>query len=132
MSYKSRYTLPSAGSSGDGVLDERARSHTPSHQRQRKVSRTAIVLRAWDSFKWTEEDMTHLRSLVSEAQSLSNREFSIHILLHVKNQPKVETMSKNTTESAGMETVPDEFRSITEPWTYEDCQERYPSVGEYE
>lgn len=97
------------------------------HQRQDENitmgSRTAIVLRAWDGFTWTGDDVRNVRAMVTELSLASGGEYQIFVLLHVKNETSTFTVS---------DLVPEEFRNMTEVWTYNDTRSAYLKVGESE
>ncbi|KAF2161547.1 hypothetical protein M409DRAFT_58946 [Zasmidium cellare ATCC 36951] len=65
MTHDTRYDLPSTRR--DTYERDNALSTSP-HQTEQ--SRTAVVFRAWDGFKWTPDDVQHLRSMISELSEL--------------------------------------------------------------
>lgn len=95
--------------------------------RKRGVRRTAIVLRAWDQFLWTDDDIRNVRALISEVFLLGN-DYSVHILLQIKGY----VAPGQDLETAKGRLIPAEFANITEAWTTSDSQNAYPAVGEYQ
>jgi hypothetical protein len=82
------------------------------------LPRTAVVVRVWDDFKYREEDILHLRALISELSLGSGGEYDVHLLVQVKDEAKypiwadAETYRKHLAES-----VPQEFHGIATLWT---------------
>ncbi|KAF2166307.1 hypothetical protein M409DRAFT_55151 [Zasmidium cellare ATCC 36951] len=95
--------------------------------RKREASRTAIVLRAWDQFSWTDDDVRNVRSLISEV-SLLGEDYSVYILLQIKD----DVAPGQELETAKLRLIPGEFANITEAWTTLDSQNAYPAVGEHQ
>lgn len=95
--------------------------------RNREAPRTAIVLRAWDQFSWTDDDICNVRALISEV-SLLGDDYSVYILLQIKD----DVAPGQELETAKFRLIPAEFANITEAWTTSDSQNAYPAVGEYQ
>lgn len=95
--------------------------------RKTEAPRTAIVLRAWDQFSWTEDDIRNVRALISELSFLGD-DYSVYILLQIEDDGGRE----QELETAISRLVPAEFANITEAWTTSDSQRAYNAVGEYQ
>lgn len=95
--------------------------------RKTEAPRTAIVLRAWDQFSWTEDDIRNVRALISELSFLGD-DYSVYILLQIEDDGGRE----QELEKAISRLVPAEFANITEAWTTSDSQRAYNAVGEYQ
>ena len=54
-------------------------------QSKPKVPRSAILLRVWWDMEYTPEDILYLRSLISELSLNTGGEYTIHFLVHVKD-----------------------------------------------
>ena len=85
------------------------------------------MLRAWDQFSWTEDDVRNVRALISEV-SLLGHDYSVYILLQIKD----DVVQEQELELAKLRFVPTEFANITEAWTTSDSQNAYPEVGRYQ
>lgn len=116
--YFGRYNQPVAVRRG---LDDNGKART------QEAPRTAIVLRAWDQFSWTDDDIRNVQALISEVLLLGN-DYSVYILLQIKD----DTAPASELETTKMRLVPAEFANITEAWTTSDSQNAYPAVGDYE
>jgi hypothetical protein len=85
---------------------------------KKNLPRTAVVIRLWDDYNYREEDIIHLRAMISELSLGSGGEYDIHLLVQVKDEAKnpiwadEETYEKHLTES-----VPAEFRGLTTFWS---------------
>jgi hypothetical protein len=72
----------------------------------------------WDDYNYREEDVIHLRAMISELSLGSGGEYDIHLLVQVKDEAKnpiwadEETYEKHLTES-----VPAEFRGLATFWS---------------
>ncbi|KAL8966402.1 MAG: hypothetical protein Q9197_006001 [Variospora fuerteventurae] len=49
------------------------------------LPRTAVLIRTWWDFHYTTEDIIYLRSLIAELSLLSGGEYTIHFLIHVRD-----------------------------------------------
>ncbi|KAE8452408.1 hypothetical protein EG329_001109 [Mollisiaceae sp. DMI_Dod_QoI] len=82
------------------------------------LPRTAVVIRSWDDFQYREEDVLHLRAMISELSLGSGGEYDIHLLVQVRDEGKhpiwadADTYQKHIRES-----VPKEFWGITTLWS---------------
>lgn len=124
MTYNMRYSNTSTP--GYGCC-----SNSTSHQSNTKGSRTAILLRTWDGFDWTEDDARNVQGMVSEMSALG-QEFAVHILLHLKHDLQASPESNEDIEAVKSRHVPAALVNITNVWTYDDCREAYSTIGEHE
>jgi hypothetical protein len=82
------------------------------------LPRTAVVIRVWDDFEYGEEDILHLRAIISELSLGSGGEYDVHLLVQVKDEARnpiwadSETYRKHLAES-----VPKEFHDIATLWS---------------
>lgn len=112
------------------------------HQSKAKP-RTAIVLRSWDVFNWTADELHNVRSLISELSLASGGEYEVFILMQTRNgsdhsvSAKLSSYDRKASnkyipKGSGTKTpLPDELRPLTEYWNEAQCKEAYPKVGEY-
>ncbi|KAJ6263119.1 hypothetical protein Dda_1679 [Drechslerella dactyloides] len=77
-------------------------------------SRTAVVLRGWDGFRFLPDDIINLRRLITEVSLLSGGEYQVHLIIDVKNL-EIPFYADETVYRGIIETiVPKEFRGIVE------------------
>lgn len=82
------------------------------------LPRTAVVIRSWDDFNYREEDILHLRAMISELSLGSGGEYDVHLLVQVKDEAKHPIWAdEKTYEEHLAESVPEEFRDITTLWS---------------
>ncbi|KAK5135837.1 hypothetical protein LTR08_004485 [Meristemomyces frigidus] len=112
---------------------QRAASNPESNAaRDQQRSRTAVVLRAWDGFEWTDDDIRNARALVVELALFSAGKYELFILLHVRDASDALPKLNENLEDVKLRFVPPAFVNMTELWTYADVEAAYPEVGEYD
>ena len=115
-----------------------------SSQRSRlttRTARTAIVLRAWDTYRYTQEDMVHIRSIISEAALGSAGRYAVFLLVHLKQNEHRRQLNKGQKEYDEIlnKVVPREFRNMAvlfdetllESW-YEKVEDHRPEFQMYQ
>lgn len=105
---------------------------TPRESVPQSVTRTAVVLRAWDDFRWTADDIRNVRAMVSELAEADVGEYQIFILLHLRHAPLADIDRDKALQRMKPRFVPESMVNTTEIWTYSDVATAYPKVGEYE
>jgi hypothetical protein len=99
------------------VEDTDWRKPSSENKSKKKHPRTAVLLRTWTGYRYTENDVANMRSLISELSLLSGGEYTVHILVHVKDQATAIWASpdiyRRTLEESGL---PKEFWGIAELW----------------
>jgi hypothetical protein len=82
------------------------------------LPRTAVVIRSWDDFEYREEDILHLRAMISELALGSGGEYDIHLLVQVKDEAKHPIWADEQTYQEHLRgSVPAEFHGITTLWS---------------
>ncbi|KAI5466384.1 hypothetical protein BGZ63DRAFT_130389 [Mariannaea sp. PMI_226] len=85
---------------------------------EKKRSRTAVVVRCWDEYQWHEDDIAHMRSLITELAVASGGRYDIHLLVQVKNDADHPIWADEGVYLQRIEDViPAEFRNIVTLWT---------------
>ncbi|KAI1382150.1 hypothetical protein F4677DRAFT_401043 [Hypoxylon crocopeplum] len=85
---------------------------------EKKLPRTAIVIRCWDEYFWKEEDVMNIRSLISELALASGGRYDVHLLVQVKNDAAHPIWADAATYQRRIEeTTPLEFRGLVTFWT---------------
>lgn len=82
-----------------------------------RLPRTAVVIRTWHDFHYTDEAIMYLRSLVSELSLLSGGEYVVHFLIHVKDVDIPIWSDDETYERVLRESLPQEFYGMGTLWT---------------
>ena len=82
------------------------------------LPRTAVVIRAWDEFDYREEDILHLRAMISELSLGSGGEYDVHLLVQVKDEAKHPIWADDETYQQHLrDSVPEEFQGIATLWS---------------
>ena len=84
---------------------------------RKKVPRTAVVVRTWDTFEYREEDILYLRSLVAELSLKSGGEYDIHLLVQLKDETIPAFADQATYDAHLRRVVPGEFVSMASLWS---------------
>lgn len=82
-----------------------------------RLPRTAFILRTWSNFTYTTETVLFLRSLVTELSLLSGGEYTVHLLVHVKDNTRQIWADDDVYQETLQENVPEEFWDIATLWT---------------
>jgi hypothetical protein len=85
---------------------------------KKPLPRTAVVIRSYDDFAYNEEDILHLRAMISELSLGSGGEYDVHLLVQVKDEAKHPIWADDETYQEHLNaSVPEEFRGITTLWS---------------
>ncbi|KAI1851490.1 hypothetical protein JX265_013237 [Neoarthrinium moseri] len=106
--------------------EEDERNH---HSNQRE--RTAIVLRTWDNYQYTEARLVWLRALISETSLHSHGHFQVFFLVNIKDgnmQLEEDTVAY---EQLLQQSVPMEFRDMALLYNERTLRKWYPKVEEH-
>ena len=110
---------------------EESRAHEHRSSKQFK-SRSAVLIRTWDTYEYQENDIMAVRSLVSELALQSGGEYQVFLFVNIKENKipifKDEEIYQETIERF----VPEELRDMAILWTEQVCEEWYPKVGEWD
>ncbi|KAJ5795053.1 hypothetical protein N7457_001652 [Penicillium paradoxum] len=93
-------------------------------------SRSAVVLRASESMKWTASHAQYLRSLIMELSLHSGSEYSVFFMVDIHNQ-SIDLKDDETIEALKQELVPAEFRNMTLFFSERLLEEWYPKMEEH-
>ncbi|KAL4786106.1 hypothetical protein BJX76DRAFT_143156 [Aspergillus varians] len=98
--------------------------------RQKRLPRTAVVIRTWHDFQYTAEDILYLRSIIAELSLLSGGEYTIHFLIHVKDTNLQIWADDNTYDRVLKDALPDEFQGMGTLWSEQQMALVYPGLEE--
>ena len=116
--------------SNNRVAEPRAHSHNAQLSKPYKA-RSAVLIRTWDDYQYTENDLLSIRSLVSELALQSGGEYSVFLFVNVKDMSRPIWTSDVAYNEALNQYVPAEFHDMAILWSEQVCQEWYPKVGEW-
>lgn len=94
--------------------------------------RTAILLRTWEGFNYTENDKEVIRALVTETSLMSGGEYEVFLFVNVKDIfidfYNNETIYRDILNN----NVPSEFHSMSVLWSEKVLEGWYPKVGDWQ
>ncbi|EXJ62794.1 hypothetical protein A1O7_03233 [Cladophialophora yegresii CBS 114405] len=82
----------------------------------RGIARTAIVLRLWDQYTWTDYSHLYIRSLVTELNLNAGAAYDIHLLIQIKDGSPI-WASPDVYDAVLDRVVPCEYRSMATLWS---------------
>ncbi|KAL9124605.1 MAG: hypothetical protein Q9217_006077 [Psora testacea] len=82
-----------------------------------QIPRTAIVIRTWWDHKYSLEEILYLRSLISELSLLSGGEYTVHFLVHVRDDNVPIWADKQIYDRVLENSLPQEFRGMGTLWS---------------
>ncbi|KAI9924891.1 hypothetical protein ASPWEDRAFT_51424 [Aspergillus wentii DTO 134E9] len=95
-----------------------------------RLPRTAVVIRTWFDFHYTPEDILYMRSLISELSLVSGGEYTVHFLVHVKDENLQIWADDETYERVLNDALPEEFRGMGTLWSERQMALMYPGLEE--
>ncbi|KAJ4302281.1 hypothetical protein N0V88_002424 [Collariella sp. IMI 366227] len=94
--------------------------------KRQKISRTAVVVRAYTDYPWSYHGILNIRALISELALRSGGEYHVHFLLHVRNNTEPIWGDNATVQRILVENVPEEFHSLCTLWSEAQMRLIYP------
>lgn len=82
-----------------------------------RLSRTAVMVRTWHDYKYDDEAILYLRSLVSELSLVSGGEYEVYFLVHVKDDNLQIWSNDETYDRVLNDSLPEEFRGMGVLWS---------------
>ena len=95
-------------------------STIPAHtnlQEKTSLPRTAFVIRTWWDRGYNAEDTVYLRSMIAELSLLSGGEYTIHFLVHVKDDNVPIWAERQVYDRILENSLPEEFRGMGTLWS---------------
>ena len=90
---------------------------TPQFEDHQRLNRTALVLRTWWNHEYSLEDIIYLRSMISELSLLSGGEYTVHFLVHVKDDNVPIWADRVIYDRVLENSLPEEFRGMGTLWS---------------
>ncbi|KAL2259606.1 hypothetical protein VTK26DRAFT_6656 [Humicola hyalothermophila] len=98
----------------------------PVQPKREKLPRIAVVVRAYTGYQWTQHAILNFRALISELALRSGAEYTVHILLHVRDDKEAIWADSATAQRVIDENVPEEFHNLTTLWSEAQMRLVYP------
>ncbi|EHA56984.1 hypothetical protein MGG_11809 [Pyricularia oryzae 70-15] len=99
------------------VTDNRKRFDINAGRERKKVVRIAVVIRTYVGFEWNTHAIMNFRAMVSELSLRSGGEYTVHFLLHVKDNNLPIWADSETRQQILDESMPREFHSMCTLWS---------------
>ncbi|PHH70725.1 hypothetical protein CDD82_6958 [Ophiocordyceps australis] len=99
---------------------------TSAEERKGLKGRMAVVVRCYQGFRWTELAILNFRAMVTELSLKSGGEYSVHLLLHIKDTSKPIWSDDSTVQQLLDENVPREFHNLVTVWSEPQMHLFYP------
>ena len=109
----------------------RFREKDPKWRGPQPKPRTAVLIRSWEGYRYQENDIHTIRSLVSELALQSGGEYTVFLFVNLKDE-NVDIFSDPDWYEEKMSHIPQEFRDMTILWNEKICADMYPTVGQYQ
>lgn len=93
-------------------------------------ARSALLIRSWNSMKWTEDHRQYLRALIMELSLHSGGEYEVFLLVHVKDD-ELPIFSDSATVEALRNAIPEEFRNMALFFNTKMLEAWYPKIEEH-
>ncbi|KAI2604596.1 hypothetical protein GGR54DRAFT_652995 [Hypoxylon sp. NC1633] len=95
------------------------------------TGRTAVVLRTWDNYEYTEKRLTWLRALITEVALQRNGAYQVFFLVNVKDTDVRLEEDDAAYEQFLIKCVPEEFRDMAVLFNERTLKAWYPKVTEH-
>ncbi|KAK4121444.1 hypothetical protein N657DRAFT_578175 [Parathielavia appendiculata] len=122
-SNKQRFVNP-YGSSEPVPAKLATRYGRPKHKH--KITRTAVVIRAYTGYQWTHHALLNFRAMISELALRSGGEYGVHFLLHVRDDNEAIWADPATGQRILDENMPREFHGLCTLWSEDQMRLVYP------
>ncbi|KAH0536413.1 hypothetical protein FGG08_006711 [Glutinoglossum americanum] len=84
---------------------------------KKKLPRTAFVIRTWSDYKYRDDHILFLRTVISELSLLSGGEYTVHFLVHVKDDNLPIWADEKVYQQTLRDALPEEFWGLGMLWT---------------
>lgn len=98
----------------------------------KKHSRTAVLIRTWEGYSYTDNDLHTIRALITELSLLSGGEYQLYLFVNVKDREADIYGNPQVYQDVLKRVVPRELRDIAVLWTERVCEDWYPKVADWQ
>ncbi|KAI7487229.1 hypothetical protein KC351_g2736 [Hortaea werneckii] len=111
------------------TADKLLSAETPAHK-----SRTALLIRTWEGYDYTENDIQALRALIVELNLLSGGEYQVFLLVNIKDNNILDIYDPTSRVYQDIleANVPKEFHDISVLWSESIFPKWYPDIGDWQ
>ncbi|KAH9826130.1 Protein of unknown function (DUF3405) [Teratosphaeria destructans] len=97
-------------------------------KKPRHKPRSAVLIRSYDSYQYSDDDLAYMRALITELSLLSGGEYHVFLLVEVKDKSADIWNDAQLRNEILVNSVPREFRDITILWSEQVMEEWYPRL----
>ncbi|KAK4539371.1 hypothetical protein LTR36_011001 [Oleoguttula mirabilis] len=109
------------------IAEERTDAQQAKHHH-----RTALLIRTWEGYDYTENDLQAIRALITELSLLSGGEYQVFLFVNVKDKNADIFHNQQVYDDIVKLNVPRELQGIAVLWNEKICEEWYPKVGDWQ
>ncbi|KAF2183319.1 hypothetical protein K469DRAFT_710843 [Zopfia rhizophila CBS 207.26] len=113
--------ISDTGAAGEGVDEKKYANSTahvqPKPKHKNLLPRTCVLIRTWWDYKYDDEDIMFLRALISELSIQSGSEYTVHFLIHVKDDNKQIWADDVVYQDVLKNSLPAEFEGMGTLWS---------------
>ena len=95
-------------------------------------TRTALLIRTWEGYEYTNNDLEAIRALITELSLLSGGEYQVFLFVNVKDSNADIWTNERVYKDILEQNVPRELQSISILWNEKIFAEWYPKVGDWQ
>ncbi|KAF2483399.1 hypothetical protein BDY17DRAFT_146649 [Neohortaea acidophila] len=100
---------------------------------KRKIGRQAIILRTWSTYRYTQEDLWNVRSIITEASLANQGRYTVFLLVDVKREDGARIHTDDAFYRQVLEeSVPKEFWGLAVLFHESLQRSWYPKIREYQ
>lgn len=92
--------------------------------------RTALLIRTWEGYTYTENDLQSIRSLITELSLLSGGEYQVFLFVNIKDNHA--NLFDEKVRRDLLQSVPEELQDISILWNEGIMQDWYPEVTDWQ
>ncbi|KAF1993569.1 hypothetical protein P154DRAFT_527677 [Amniculicola lignicola CBS 123094] len=110
-------------SAGAAKLEKREEMHNDTIREQPKAAhknllpRTCVLIRTWWDYEYDDEDIMMLRAMIAELSIKSGGEYTVHFLIHVKDDNKQIWADESVYQEVLKNALPAEFEGMGTLWS---------------
>jgi len=94
------------------------------------LPKAAVIVRTWHDYHYDAEDVLYLRALINELAIQSGGEYTVHFLIHVKDNDLQIWSDDETYQRVLDDALPEEFRGMGTLWSEAQMSIIYPGLEE--
>jgi Protein of unknown function (DUF3405) len=104
----------------------------PSTDAKKYASRTAVLLRTWEGYEYSQNDLMTIRAMITELALHTGGEYEVFLLVNVKDRSQPIFSDAKAYRALLEKVVPKELQEIAILWSEEICERLYPDVGDWQ